>query len=356
MARYCFELQVRRDRLDEYKARHRAVWPEMLAALRDTGWRNYSLFLRDDGLLIGYVEADDLRAAQAGMAATEVNARWQAEMAPFFVDLDGRPDEGFVLLEEVFHLEDQLGRRRRPRRPPAPSPARQQRVQQVGQASADAGPPVRVADRAGQRGVQRTAASGQEAGLGAQAAGHRRPPRGVPVELSGQRAQDVGGWERRTERVNRRIGTRARGSPPTCRTRDCRPSSTSSTPPASDAWWRPAQRWGNASRPVAASSRIGRRTTVLTAQIATGSRNSPAASGRSMPATTSRTTSSSSAVRITRCHHRGRCSCGIRIGGSADGTAGGSPMVAGPARKRHHGVRHQQRRQREESSGPPAST
>ena len=102
MARYCFELQVRRDRLEEYKARHRAVWPEMLAALRDTGWRNYSIFLRDDGLLIGYVEADDL-------AATEVNARWQAEMAPFFVDLDGRPDEGLRLLQEVFHLEDQLG-------------------------------------------------------------------------------------------------------------------------------------------------------------------------------------------------------------------------------------------------------
>ena len=109
MARYCFQLQVRPERLAEYRERHRAVWPEMLAALRDTGWRNYSLFLRGDGLLIGYVESDDLAASQAAMAATAVNARWQAEMAPFFVDLDGRPDEGFVLLEEVFHLEDQLG-------------------------------------------------------------------------------------------------------------------------------------------------------------------------------------------------------------------------------------------------------
>jgi L-rhamnose mutarotase len=108
MARYCFQLQVRPERLTEYKDRHRAVWPEMLAALRDTGWRNYSLFLRPDGLLIGYVEADDLRAAQDGMAATAVNSRWQAEMAPFFVDLEVRPDEGFLLLEEVFHLEDQL--------------------------------------------------------------------------------------------------------------------------------------------------------------------------------------------------------------------------------------------------------
>ena len=108
MPRYCFQLQVRPERLAEYRERHRAVWPEMLAALRDTGWRNYSLFLRGDGLLIGYVESDDLAASQAAMAATAVNARWQAEMAPFFVDLDGRPDEGFLLLEEVFHLEDQL--------------------------------------------------------------------------------------------------------------------------------------------------------------------------------------------------------------------------------------------------------
>ena len=76
------------------------------AALRDTGWHNYSLFLRDDGLLIGYVEADDLEAAQEAMAATEVNTRWQAEMAEFFTGIDGRPpDEGFVLLPEIFHLE-----------------------------------------------------------------------------------------------------------------------------------------------------------------------------------------------------------------------------------------------------------
>jgi L-rhamnose mutarotase len=106
--RYCFQLQVRPERLTEYVERHQAVWPEMLDALRATGWRNYSLFLRPDGLLIGYVEADDLAAARAAMAETEVNARWQAEMAPFFADIDGRPpDEGFVLLQEVFHLPEE---------------------------------------------------------------------------------------------------------------------------------------------------------------------------------------------------------------------------------------------------------
>ena len=106
--RYCFQLQVRPDRMDEYKKRHQAVWPEMQDALRATGWRNYSLFLRDDGLLIGYVESDDLAASQAAMADTDVNARWQAEMAGFFTGIDGRPpDEGFVLLTEVFHLAEE---------------------------------------------------------------------------------------------------------------------------------------------------------------------------------------------------------------------------------------------------------
>jgi L-rhamnose mutarotase len=111
MARYCFLLQVRPELLDEYQERHRAVWPDMLAALRDTGWRNYSIFARPNGLIVGYVEADDLAAAQQAMAGTEVNARWQAEMSKYFVGLDGRgPDESFELLEEIFNLEDQLGR------------------------------------------------------------------------------------------------------------------------------------------------------------------------------------------------------------------------------------------------------
>jgi L-rhamnose mutarotase len=109
MARYCFLLQVRPELLDEYRQRHAAVWPDMLKALRDNGWRNYSIFARDDGLLVGYVEAADLDAAQRAMAATEVNARWQADMSRYFVGLDGRgPDESFLLLEEIFNLDDQL--------------------------------------------------------------------------------------------------------------------------------------------------------------------------------------------------------------------------------------------------------
>lgn len=110
MQRVCFTLQVRPDRLEEYRSRHEAVWPDMLAALRDAGWGNYSLFLRDDGLLVGYLETEDFAAAQAAMQEAEVNHRWQAEMAPFFVNLEGAPDTGMTLLTEVFNLEDQLKR------------------------------------------------------------------------------------------------------------------------------------------------------------------------------------------------------------------------------------------------------
>lgn len=75
----------------------------MRDALSATGWHNYSLFLRDDGLLVGYLE--DFATARAAMETTEVNARWQAEMAPFFESLDGaRPDEAMRPLTEVFHL------------------------------------------------------------------------------------------------------------------------------------------------------------------------------------------------------------------------------------------------------------
>jgi L-rhamnose mutarotase len=105
MQRICFVLQVRPERLEEYKKRHASVWPEMLEALRETGWANYSLFLRPDGLLVGYLETPDFGRARGGMAKREVNERWQREMSPFFMNPPGvAPDQAMAPLEEVFHL------------------------------------------------------------------------------------------------------------------------------------------------------------------------------------------------------------------------------------------------------------
>lgn len=105
MKRVCFLLQVKPERVADYKERHKEVWPEMRQALSDTGWANYSLFLRDDGLLVGYVETTDFDAARAAMEKLEVNARWQKEMSEFFMNPPGiTPDRAMAPLTEVFHL------------------------------------------------------------------------------------------------------------------------------------------------------------------------------------------------------------------------------------------------------------
>lgn len=106
MVRVGFRLQLRIELIEEYIEKHKEVWPEMLAELERAGWHNYSLFIdRDDGVLFGYFETPNLLSAKEQMALTEVNARWQEMMAPYFIALDGfRPDEGFKELEEIFHL------------------------------------------------------------------------------------------------------------------------------------------------------------------------------------------------------------------------------------------------------------
>ncbi len=104
--RVCFLLHLNPDRVEDYLAAHQQVWPDMLDALQAAGWCNYSLFLsQGDGLVVGYLETDDFAAAQQRMAETEVNARWQAGMAEYFISSDGaHPDTQMRTLSEYFHL------------------------------------------------------------------------------------------------------------------------------------------------------------------------------------------------------------------------------------------------------------
>lgn len=113
----CFRLRVRPEQVDAYRERHAAVWPEMLEALRATGWLDYRIFVADDGTCIGTFRTLDLDASLAGMAAREVNARWQAEMQPFFEGLERPADESFELIPLAFDLEAQLATSRAESRP-----------------------------------------------------------------------------------------------------------------------------------------------------------------------------------------------------------------------------------------------
>jgi len=100
-----FQLKIREDLIDDYRAAHDEMWPDMREALRRAGWRNYSLFVRPDGTLFGYFEAtDSFDQSLERMSHEEVNEHWQAAMQPFFGGAVPA-DEMMVELQEVFHLD-----------------------------------------------------------------------------------------------------------------------------------------------------------------------------------------------------------------------------------------------------------
>lgn len=120
MSRYCFTLRVAPEHLEVYRQRHETVWPEMLEAIAASGRHDYSIFLGDDGLLVGVYETEDRDATDARLARNEVAARWEADMARLFGDgFEGRADQNARELREVFNLETQLAAARS-RRPPTP--------------------------------------------------------------------------------------------------------------------------------------------------------------------------------------------------------------------------------------------
>jgi len=99
-----FVMGLRPDAEDEYRQRHAAVWPEMLAELRTAGAHNYSIFLFGNRLF-GYLEVEDLGRFQRYMAGSEVNARWQKDMGRL-IDPMTDTETGFhQQLDEVFHLD-----------------------------------------------------------------------------------------------------------------------------------------------------------------------------------------------------------------------------------------------------------
>lgn len=95
MQRICFVLQWKGTELDGDHVRRQA-WPETLAALRSKGWRNYSLFRGDDGMLVGYLEAPDVEKVRDCVAALEAEIQWQSGMRDVNLQV--------CFLDTVFHI------------------------------------------------------------------------------------------------------------------------------------------------------------------------------------------------------------------------------------------------------------
>ena len=105
MKRVCFLLRIKKSQVAEYKKNHQ-VWPEMRQAIRETGIRNYSMFLRPDGMLVGYFEAENQQEFLRKLGETEINRKWQEFMAPYFESGSGDLQKGAPdWVDQIFYLE-----------------------------------------------------------------------------------------------------------------------------------------------------------------------------------------------------------------------------------------------------------
>lgn len=80
MERVAFTMRIASEHVSQYVSMHRNPWPELVRALDRHGWRDYSLFLSQERLLVGYLRSADWSTSSAGMGAEPVSAAWSSEM------------------------------------------------------------------------------------------------------------------------------------------------------------------------------------------------------------------------------------------------------------------------------------
>jgi L-rhamnose mutarotase len=103
MQRVAFVMQLHEGCEEEYRRRHAAIWPELAVLLRETGIREYSIFLEEKTLqLFAILQIDD-PAGLDGLATQPVMRRWWEYMKELMdTHADGSPV--VVPLTEVFNL------------------------------------------------------------------------------------------------------------------------------------------------------------------------------------------------------------------------------------------------------------
>ncbi len=107
MHRYGMVINVRPEKVEEYKKLHAAVWPDVLKKITECNIRNYSIYLKDN-TLFSYFEyvGNDFDADMAKMAADPTTLKWWDVCKPCQHPLESREDgEWWANMEEVFHQD-----------------------------------------------------------------------------------------------------------------------------------------------------------------------------------------------------------------------------------------------------------
>lgn len=104
LRRYAFILRLRPETAAAYEELRRALWPELLALLKRAGITEYSIYRRNESLVLTLRTAD-FEASWRLIESDPVNTRWQQLTTPFFAPSEQlRPDERFPMMEEIFYL------------------------------------------------------------------------------------------------------------------------------------------------------------------------------------------------------------------------------------------------------------
>lgn len=104
MQRVAFQLRIKPGKVEEYEEAHRHVWPELLQELERFEVSDYSIFRRGQQLFL-YMHVPDFDQLLKYLAASDVNQRWQREMAPLFEPVpDLAANESVAMMQEVFFM------------------------------------------------------------------------------------------------------------------------------------------------------------------------------------------------------------------------------------------------------------
>ncbi len=108
MQRVAFVMHVKEGEEEEYRRRHREVWPDVLADLERAGVRSMSIFMADRRLFL-YMETEDYAEAVRILAESPESVRWEEYMAPIMEDESGDaydPHDAYPEgMPEVFHWQ-----------------------------------------------------------------------------------------------------------------------------------------------------------------------------------------------------------------------------------------------------------
>lgn len=106
MKRYGLLYKVKRESLKDYEKAHAEIWPEMNKVITETGFRNYSIFATEDGMMFAYLEHENLEEGLANLYRTEISKRWQEYMENFFEkQISNEKGPEYIYLKEVYHLD-----------------------------------------------------------------------------------------------------------------------------------------------------------------------------------------------------------------------------------------------------------